>query len=536
MCALTTTGSAYCWGDNFYGQLGNGAFGNGTDQSIPTAVSGGHTFTSITAGRRHTCALTADGVGYCWGENVFGQLGTGSATSTPVPAPTAVSGGLRFTSITAGSGHTCALTTAGAGYCWGSDNEGQLGGASSGDKSTPTAVTGGLTFTSITAGRTHTCALTAAGAGYCWGSNGSGQLGDGTTLSRSVPTAVSGGLTFTNMSAGSIHTCAFTAAGAGYCWGSNFSGELGDGTTLSRSVPTAVSGGLTFTNIQAYDFYTCSLVSTGAGYCWGGNSTGQLGNGESGAGTNRLIPTAISGGLAFSGIATGSTSLATYGILRNSSAGSGPLTYFIFLLPDGRECTSISPMRVEVGSMVTLPGVDALCRTIPGATVNGWTIPVQPGFTGYGSSTSPFPPGLQVLVVDSQSFTVVPREPVLTFHYDANVAAVNPCVTNNIVHTRGRIADVWVPRADVGVARFPTQAACTPPGHALAGWNTRGDGTGTTYQTGAALPTEWARVGTNTRTLFATWKPVAGTMPTVDRASAQEARSIAQERASSRQH
>lgn len=193
-------------------------------------------------------------------------------------------------------------------------------------------------------------------------------------------------------------------------------------------------------------------------------------------------------------------------------AGAGAWTEFVFSLPNGAECTSISPMRVQVGSMVTLPGADSNCRTMPGATVAGWTIPVPRDSTEFGSSAQPFPPGLRVRVVEGQRFTVVPYESVLTFTYDANVATADTCtstgVENPTADDRGR--RVWVPRADVTIARFPTQASCTPPGHALRGWSTRGDGTGTSYPTGEPLPTDWATSPTNRRTLYAVWSRASG--------------------------
>ena len=506
-CALTPAGDAYCWGDNYYGQLGDGTYIN---RNIPAPVTmpAGITFTSISAGGYFTCALTNAGAAYCWGSGINGQIGNGANFDQVTPV--LVSGGLTFTVISGGFVHVCARTTAGAGYCWGDNDYGQLGDGTNIDRNTPTVVSGGLTFASITSGLDHTCALASGGASYCWGRNDDGQLGNGTSGSgtnRNTPTAVTmpAGVAFTAVSAGGFHTCALTAAGTGYCWGDNSAGQLGDGTTISRNTPTPVlrAEGVTANRMALGAAHSCALTESGTAYCSGDNSRGQLGNGTFVSASSAVL---VSGGYVFANLSSGSSSDATYGIGNLANTGPGAIAFFVFTLPDGRECASISPMRVEVGAMVTLPGVDALCRTMPGATVHGWTIPVEPGFTGYGSSRSPFPPGLPVLVVDSQRFTVVPYEPTLTFHYDANVADVNPCVTNNIVHTRDRIADVWVPRADVGVARFPTQAACTPPGHSLSGWSTRGDGTGTTYPPGMALPTVWATASTNTRTLFAIWR------------------------------
>jgi len=147
---------------------------------------------TISAGDYHTCGLTSAGAAVCWGENGDGQLGNG--TYDDKVTPTTVSGGLKFTSISAGSYHTCALTSAGAAFCWGYNAYGQLGdGTSDNHRLTPTAVSGGLKFTSISVGAYHTCALTSAGAASCWGANWYGQLGDGTEDEKLTPTTVSGG-------------------------------------------------------------------------------------------------------------------------------------------------------------------------------------------------------------------------------------------------------------------------------------------------------------------------------------------------------
>jgi alpha-tubulin suppressor-like RCC1 family protein len=242
---LTSGGAAYMWGLNDYGQLGNGTT---TNTPSPVAVSGGLSFRALTTGtsRSHTCGLTSAGSAYCWGANSSGQLGNGSTTdgSTPV----AVAGGLAFTALAAGGrsgtsqGHTCGLTSSGAAYCWGDNSSGQLGDGSTTNRSAPIPVSGGLSFSALAAGMFHTCGLTSAGAAYCWGDNSSGQLGDGSTTSRSTPIPVSGGLSFSAIIAGSLHSCALTSAGAAYCWGWNFYGQLGDGSTADSSVPVRVVG------------------------------------------------------------------------------------------------------------------------------------------------------------------------------------------------------------------------------------------------------------------------------------------------------
>lgn len=191
-CGLTTGGAALCWGDNERGQLGRGT-SDVTAHSAPAPVTGGLTFAALTAGLgRHTCGLTGTGTAYCWGENTFGALGNGSTASSSVPTP--VSGGLSFRQLRAGGfiGHTCGLTGSGAAFCWGENERGQVGDGSTIDRSTPSAVEGGLTFTNLEAGFRHTCGRASGGGVYCWGSGAAGQLGTNSTSQSNVPASVVG--------------------------------------------------------------------------------------------------------------------------------------------------------------------------------------------------------------------------------------------------------------------------------------------------------------------------------------------------------
>jgi alpha-tubulin suppressor-like RCC1 family protein len=138
-CASTSSNVAYCWGINNYGQLG---IGSTLEQHAPTAVIGIGALTSLSAGAGHTCGLlTSSGEGYCWGFNFYGQLGNGNTTGfTPNPTPTAVIGGLTFQRISGGNDFTCALSPAGQVYCWGYNAEGQLGDGTNSHSAVPVAV------------------------------------------------------------------------------------------------------------------------------------------------------------------------------------------------------------------------------------------------------------------------------------------------------------------------------------------------------------------------------------------------------------
>jgi hypothetical protein len=177
-CALTSSGAVKCWGLNHDGQLGDGTR---VDKKTPADVMG---LTSgvktVAAGERHTCAVTHDGAVKCWGDNEYGQLGdgTGSDSSIPIVVSGQTSG---LKAVAVGGRHTCALNDAGGVRCWGFNHDGQLGDGTRNDRSLPGDVVGVTSGAkAISAGGQHTCALTLKYA-VCWGDNEDGQLGDGTT-------------------------------------------------------------------------------------------------------------------------------------------------------------------------------------------------------------------------------------------------------------------------------------------------------------------------------------------------------------------
>jgi hypothetical protein len=270
-CAVTPTNGGYCWGSNLHGELGNGSVRIGRGNGALGIVKGELLFTSLSPSGDHTCGLIADGSAYCWGFNLDGQLGDGTFGGPDRLTPVPVQGGLHFTNIQV----PCALTASGEAYCWGNNDYGQIGDGTTISRAVPTPVAGGLVFTSLANG-VGTCGLVASGAAYCWSTN----TGDGTFETRLTPVPVQGGHVFTTLTRGSA-TCGLTPDGAAYCWGSdNEFGSLGDGTISPSATPVLVKGGLVFTAIAAAGRTVCALTTNGAAYCWGeywGNvSTGPV--------------------------------------------------------------------------------------------------------------------------------------------------------------------------------------------------------------------------------------------------------------------
>jgi alpha-tubulin suppressor-like RCC1 family protein len=284
-CALTTSGGVKCWGDNQYGELGDGT---NTNSMLPVDVAGLSTGVSaISVSDLYSCALTTAGDVKCWGYNGDGELGDGTHANSDVPVDVAGLGS-GVQSISAGGRQVCVVTSAGGAKCWGAVF---LGGYSN----VPIDVAG-LTsgVAAVSAGYEHACAVTTAGAALCWGAGYWGQLGTGQTTNSSGPVAVSGlSSGVASISAGKYNTtCAVTTSGGAKCWGFNLYGALGVGSggpdlcgaapgTPCSKVPVDVSGlssGVSSISVGYED--VCAVTTSGGAKCWGTDTLGQLGDGS----------------------------------------------------------------------------------------------------------------------------------------------------------------------------------------------------------------------------------------------------------------
>jgi alpha-tubulin suppressor-like RCC1 family protein len=345
-CLLTSGGAVQCWGDNRYGQLGDGT---STGRLTPVDVIGlTNGVSGIAAGGYHTCALTSGGKVKCWGDNHFGELGDGTTIDRPAPVDVI---GLKsgVIAITAGEGQTCALTSSGGVKCWGDDQAGAVGDGTYTytGRLTPVDVIGltsGVSVVSASEGRT--CALTSDGGAKCWGDGSFGELGNGSTDWSLTPKDVSGLKSGVSaITGGLFHTCALTSGGGVKCWGKNDFGQLGVNETdqtsqldlnwlmsgvhllpedvigLTSGVKAIDAGGIqtcaltldggvkcwgnhTSTPrdvwgltggviaVAAGTSHVCALLSSGVIKCWGANYYGQIGDGTT---TDRLRPVDVKG-------------------------------------------------------------------------------------------------------------------------------------------------------------------------------------------------------------------------------------------------
>jgi len=353
-CALHRDGTVLCWGDNRWGQLGDGST---TERHSPVVVPGLTHVVELATGDdfrlgSHTCARLSDGTVRCWGANGNGQLGDG--TTAERHSPVVVSGLTGVAGLATGGGYTCARLNDGTVRCWGMNRYGELGDGTTTERHGPVAVPGLANVVELATGYDaifeeggHTCARLSDGSVQCWGANAAGQLGDGTTAERHSPVVVPGLTNVVGLAAGGARTCARRSDRTVRCWGSNRQGELGDGSTTERHSPVVVPGltnvaelatgdddGFGGPHLRAIEHgegavlgrqqlrsarrrhdqceirplprdkphqrgrarggtaHTCARRSDGTVLCWGDNSAGQFGDGST---TSRFTPTLVPG-------------------------------------------------------------------------------------------------------------------------------------------------------------------------------------------------------------------------------------------------
>ncbi|BDR53521.1 hypothetical protein KIM372_14280 [Bombiscardovia nodaiensis] len=278
---LSTTGDVYTWGGNYYGSIGDGTFNERHAPgrvTMPTASR----FVSVSGGRWFVTAVAEDGTAYAWGINDNGELGDGS-TLTSLRPRQVLAPGVRFKAVSSGVDHTLALTQDGEIYAWGWNAYGQIGNNSTIEIHQPQKVSpAGVRFVSVNAGGNYSSALASDGSLYMWGLNANGVYGNGSSANSLVPTKVfPSGPTFASISAGYMHMMGLTSDGRLFTWGDNTHGQIGDGSISNRTSPYQVSlPGVKFTSISGGHDHSMAIGDNGNSYGWGFNDFGRVGDGS----------------------------------------------------------------------------------------------------------------------------------------------------------------------------------------------------------------------------------------------------------------
>jgi alpha-tubulin suppressor-like RCC1 family protein len=380
---LQTDGTLWSWGDNTYGQLGDGTT---TQRFVPTRVAGLTGVIAVAAGASHGVALRSDGTLWAWGYNGYGQLGDATTASKSLPLQI-LSG---VAAISAGEYHTVAVKTDGTVWAWGSNTYGQLGDGTTTQRTAPAQVASLTSAVAVAAEKWNSLALRSDGTVWAWGYNGDGEVGDGTNVQRTTPVQVDGlsGITAIASQEAANHALAVRDDGTVWAWGLNNFGQLGDGSMLVRWTPVRATGMTSVTAIAVGSLHSLAVRSDGTLWAWGQESNGQLGTGQAGA--NRALPVQITGITGVSRIGAGSlhsVALTTDGSVwawgTNSWGQVG----------DGTTITRLSPVRISdagfawkaatptlsvAAGTYTTPQTVTVAVATPGATIHYTTSGNEP--------------------------------------------------------------------------------------------------------------------------------------------------------------
>ena len=274
-CGLLENGSAMCWGRNDNGQLGNGSITGPIP--LPQFVSGNYVFANISVGGLFVCGLLENGSAMCWGDNTYGQLGNGSVGGDSL-VPQFVSGNHSFISLEVSQGTSCGLLENGSAMCWGRNDYGQVGDNSTINRDVPAFVYGNKTFISIYPGSFSTCGLLENGSAMCWGRNNVGQLGnDDLGIDSEIPVYVKSDYLFDFLNLGFIHVCGLLENGSAMCWGDNSKNQISYFSNSSYAFPVFIYSKYSFLSISNGYYHTCAKLNDDRSFCWGANTFGQLG-------------------------------------------------------------------------------------------------------------------------------------------------------------------------------------------------------------------------------------------------------------------
>ncbi len=284
-------GRLMSWGPDTDELLGNGPDEGARDIPAPVLVNSAD-FVDVSTTTTHSCAIKKDGTVWCWGLDDNGQLGNGATTTTTQSTPVKVDTINDAVQIANGLNFSCALRKSGAVWCWGSNSYGKFGNGNDTNSSVPVKGPSYEDFHFIAAGGNTACGIRQNGEAWCWGSGASGQLGNGAAATSYLPVKVSNIDSFAHLSIYGGAVCGVATDGKGYCWGNEIGGAFGNGaTSTQQNVPSQILNITDFVKLSMHTNFACGLRANGQIWCWGTDSTGRLGNGPSAGSSD--IPTQV---------------------------------------------------------------------------------------------------------------------------------------------------------------------------------------------------------------------------------------------------
>ena len=336
---VKSDGTLWAWGYNNSGQLGDGTAT--TYRNAPYQINSDGKWVAVAAGHYHTLGLKADGMLWTWGQNDWGQLGDGTAVNRNAPQKLLWRGN-KWAAVAGGVGHTAGITGDGTLWAWGRNDFGQIGDKSYVEKPLPVKI-GDPRWVALEAGGLHTVGLKSDGSLWAWGYNTFGQLGNGTSGNDSnMPLSIATGTTWKSVDAGLRHTVAVKSDGSLWAWGYNLYGQLGDNSVTQRTLPVSIAAGTTWKTSSSGLYHTAAIRSDGTLWTWGWNSTGQLGDGTT---TDRHVPTQV----APSGDGFESGTMTTLPWTFSSTSGTGYWSAAVTSKHTGTYAAQSSPLWSVTG-------------------------------------------------------------------------------------------------------------------------------------------------------------------------------------------
>ncbi|TPD71266.1 RCC1 domain-containing protein [Flavobacterium microcysteis] len=289
--ALKTDGTLWAWGDNQYGELGDGTV---VSKNQPVQIGTANDWQKISAGNNFSLAIKNDGTLWAWGYNIYSQLGNGNVVNQRSPIKIGTATDWQSISAAPGliGGHSMALKTNGTLWSWGNNFYGQLGDDTLTNKNQPVQIGTDTNWLAIAAGGAHSVAIKANGTLWAWGGNGLRQLGDGTNVDKRIPIQIGTATNWKSINVGYTHNFGIKTDGTLWAWGSGLDGRLGLGSASAAAIPTQVGTDNDWAKAIAGAEHSLALKTNGNLWSWGKNESGELGLGTNST-TDIMVPTQV---------------------------------------------------------------------------------------------------------------------------------------------------------------------------------------------------------------------------------------------------